>query len=208
MVFETLHPTLAITLISTGILVIINAFYRFLINQNKAKETKERVAELQKKSKEAKGDEAKQKEAMKEMMKEQNKLMKMNMKPMIFSFVVVILLLPLFSGLYDVNVATVDGPADFPLLGKEYTLTRTDSTISVTGADSFDCQLPCKQAISGNVWNIREEGNSIVKLEIVAATLPPGLPLVGGWELAWIWWYILVSIPFSLIVRPLYGIKS
>jgi len=207
MVFETLNPTVAIALIAVIILIIINAFYRFLIDQNKAQQVKDRMQELQKQAKQHKGDETKAKELMKETMAEQNKLMKMNMKPMIASFIIVAVLLPYMASLYSDAIATPDGQTPFKLYGKDYTFTKTDSQISVSGAQSFDCQLPCRQVIDGNTWKVLAEGSK-VKFELVAATLPSGLPLVGGWELGWIWWYILVSIPLSLIIRPLYGIKA
>jgi uncharacterized membrane protein (DUF106 family) len=216
MVFETLNPTVAITLIAIVILVIIQAFYRFLIDQNKAKQVKDRIQQLSSEARKSRGDEAKSKELMKESMAEQNKLMRMNMKPMILSFVIVAILLPYMAALYSDVVVPLNESGSLispvpesatKLLGEGFTLTKAGSDISVGGAKPFDCQLPCRQTIDGNVWKVLADGRN-VKFELIAATLPTGLPLVGGWELGWIWWYILVSIPLSLIIRALYGIKA
>lgn len=208
MVFETLNPTVAISLIALIILIVINAFYRFLIDQNKAKQVKDRMQELSKEAKKHRGDEAKSKELMKETMAEQNKLMKMNMKPMIASFVIVAILLPYMADLYKEHTITLsDSPSTFTISQKDYTLTKTADGVQISGDQTITCPPQCRFDIDGNVWKIRIEGNS-AKLEIIAATLPEGLPLVGGWELGWIWWYIIVSIPLSLIIRALYGIKA
>lgn len=209
MVFETLNPTVAITLIAAIILVVINAFYRFLIDQDKAQQIKERIRHLSSEARKAKGDEARAKELMKESMAEQQKMMRMNMKPMLLSMVIVVVLLPYLAAVYsDAVVQLGDSPSSFKLSGKDFTLMKGDEGISVSGPQSFTCQLPCRRVIDGNVWKILADGSDRVKFELVAATLPPGLPLAGGWELGWIWWYVLVSIPLSIIIRALYGIKA
>ncbi|MBI2579531.1 MAG: DUF106 domain-containing protein [Candidatus Aenigmarchaeota archaeon] len=96
------HPIIFVSLFSFFMLVIINIFYRILVNQTKAKETKDLIAELSKKMKESQksGNTEESKKAMSQMMQEQGALMRMSMKPMIISMIIVIIFLPLLSGVY------------------------------------------------------------------------------------------------------------
>ncbi|MDI6721369.1 MAG: EMC3/TMCO1 family protein [Candidatus Aenigmarchaeota archaeon] len=96
------HPIVFVSVYSLIILFVINIFYRVLVDQNKAKETKERVNELSKKMKESQKSGSKEdaNKAMSQMMQEQGRLMRMSMKPMIVSLIIVIIFLPVLAGLY------------------------------------------------------------------------------------------------------------
>ena len=202
MVFESLHPTIAVTVISAILLVVINAFYRFMINQDRAGQLKAQARELSKQAKAS--DPEKSKELMKETMGVQRQIMKMNMKPMILSLIVVAVLLPFLAVTFnDVEFARDTG--EFTANGKMYTFSvQGENSLTIAGQD---CSLPCK-VILGNVrWNV-QAAEEKVKVSLIAAQIPPGVPGIGGWELGWIWWYILSSIPLAIIIRVAYGIRS
>jgi uncharacterized membrane protein (DUF106 family) len=176
------------------------------VNQDRAADTKEKMKALSAELKKATPE--RQKELMSESMAQQRQLMRMNMKPMLLSFAVVALLLPWLAGYYhDVNVSLVNGTGNFTLSSNgAYSLDVANGALTISGNGvQISTQLPSDIFLAGNTWHASEiDGN--VRLSLIAATLP-GLPLVGGVQLGWIWWYILVSIPLAIIIRAIYGIR-
>lgn len=202
-----MSAALGVAMTAGLLLVLINAAYRFLVNQDRAAETKAKMQELSAQVKKAAPE--RQKELMSESMKQQQALMRMNMKPMLFSFALVIILLPWLGAYYrDVDVSLVNGTAAFALSADgNYTISVADGNFTIAGIDAqIGGQLPQNVALSGNTWHISAAGDK-VRLSLIAAVLP-GLPLVGGWQLGWIWWYIIVSIPLAIIIRAAYGIRA
>ncbi len=193
-------PALSVFIFAVIILVVINIFYKLLINQNEAKQLKQRTKDISKEMKEAQksGDKEKSKQLMSQLLTENNKMMKMTMKPMIVSLIVVIILLPSLATFYgDKIVAIQDGKGSVTLNGAAYQIEKSsDSLIRVGGGD---CQLPCTSELGGYNYKITPEGSSI-KFAQVVAVLPVSLPLLGS-SLGWLGWYIIISIPLAIIVR-------
>jgi uncharacterized membrane protein (DUF106 family) len=206
--FDGLNAALGVTLVAGILLIVINAFYRFLVNQDRAGELKARVQELNKESKGAPPE--RQKELMSETMKQQRELMKMNTKPMLLSFIIVALLLPWLGTYYrDFDVNLVNSTGTFALSANgNYTINSTEGAFAIIGDGmQISGQMPRDVALAGNTWHVSESDGRI-RFALIAAKLPDGLPLVGGWQLGWIWWYILVSIPLAIIIRAAYGIRA
>lgn len=205
--FDGMNAALGVTLVSGILLLVINAFYRVLINQDKAGEVKARMQELNAEARKAPPE--RQKELMSQSMAQQQALMRMNMKPMLLSFVVVAILLPWLGAYYhDVDVSLADGTGSFAIANGNYSASVTNGTITISGSgEQVSCQMPCGATLAGNRWTVSVLESNKVRLALVAAVLPP-LPLVGGWQLGWIWWYIIASIPLAIIVRAAYGIRS
>ena len=202
MVFEAMNPTLAVTIIAAIVLLVINVFYRFLINQNKAADLKERVKFLTEESKKNKESPEKSKEFLTEMMKSQRDLMKMNMKPMIISLVVVALALPFLAEEFEDVFAKVDS-STIGLNGNSYQFSLAGSKLDIDGKQ---CELPCSLSIENKLWRFSLDKDRL-KSYVVVAVLPFSLPVLGN-EFGWILWYILVSIPLAIIIRAAYGIRT
>jgi uncharacterized membrane protein (DUF106 family) len=200
MVLEMFHPSVSVVLISIVMLLVINAAYRIFVNQDRAAELKERIRVL---SKEARANPGKANEIMKETMSQQREMMKMNMKPMLASFVIVAILLPYLAlTFHDIDVLKT--ASDFQIGDKNHTFAFSDKIAQIDGEEY---NVPCKLVIGDRKWEINDAGDK-VRLSLVVAEMPAGIPLIGGWELGWIWWYILASIPFAIIVRVAYGIRN
>src|SRR3989344_5103296 len=111
-------PIIFVSIYSFLLLVLINIFYRILVNQTKAKQTKDLISELSKKMKElqkaGKAEEAKK--AMSQMMQEQGSMMRMSMKPMLVSLVIVVIFLPEMSNIYG-SVSVANLPFTLPYVG-------------------------------------------------------------------------------------------
>ena len=41
---------------------------------------------------------------------------------------------------------------------------------------------------------------------MIVATIPETLPVIGGIELDWFWWYFMVSLTLSLVIRKVLGV--
>lgn len=200
-----LSPALAVLIFSAIILFIINIFYKLLINQRAAKAIKDRQKELSKKMQEERkaGNTDKMNALMKESLGENSKLMRMTMKPMIVSFVVVIIFLPWLNGVYgDVASPVQNNTGMVALAGANYTFSASGNDISVEGASDYkgQCDGRCL-LINDRAYEVRKEGNTAIFAPIVA-TLPFALPLLG-YTTGWLGWYILVSIPLVIILRKL-----
>src|SRR3989344_1284653 len=85
-----------IILFAITVLLVINIFYRILINQDEVLGIKE----LEGESKKYKDDKDKTKEYFSKMMDENRKLTKLSLKPMIVSFLIVMIMLPIMSFFY------------------------------------------------------------------------------------------------------------
>lgn len=219
-----MDATIIILLISLGILALINLFYRILIDQKKATQVKERVKELNKELKQSVSDKQKMNSVYSEIMKEQSKLMKMSLKPMLISFIVVACFLPVINMYYgDVSIpmttsgldatnATIGGIQNFG--GTLYHLDKNNDTLKITNEKTNEitiCELPCRSNISSdNRYSITKtdlnQTHTRVTFSNIVAVTPFTLPIIGStWS--WIIWYILVSIPLMIIIRKMYGIK-
>lgn len=41
---------------------------------------------------------------------------------------------------------------------------------------------------------------------MIVAVIPETLPIIGGTELSWFWWYFMVSLTLSLVLRKILGV--
>src|SRR3989344_2376358 len=174
-------PAFSVFIFSIIILFVINIFYKILVNQQHAKEVKQRTRDISKEMKEAQkaGDKDKSKKLMGELMSQNSKMMRMTMKPMIVSLIIVVILLPSLATFYVDKIVSL-----------------TDGTIRV---GETSCQMPCTSKIAADTYKIVPEGNN-VKLGQVVVVMPVAFPFVGG-SFGWLGWYIICSIPLVIIMR-------
>ena len=98
------HPAISELLIALIMTFVITLFFRFLIDQNKAKEIKDKVKELQAQAKEfQKENPEKANNIFSEIMKLNGKQMRMSFKAMIPVFIIAALVFPWIA-------ATFEGP--------------------------------------------------------------------------------------------------
>ncbi len=192
-------PALAVFIFSIIILFVINIFYKILVNQNEAKATKERTKEISREMKEAQksGDKDKSKRLMGELMSQNSKMMRMTMKPMIVSLIVVVILLPSLATFYGDKIVTInDGKGSVTLGGNAYVVEKIDGTVKVGEAS---CSIPCTTEVAGSAYRVSLEGSNVKLAQIVAVT-PFALPFFGS-AFGWLGWYIISSIPLVIIMR-------
>jgi len=135
-----LPPALAETILAAIIIFIITLFYKYLLDQNKIREHKEQIKNLQQRIKELqKTNPAEANKMLGDVLAMTNKQMLMNFKPMVVAIVFVLAFLPWISHTFG--------------------------------------------------------GKSVAKL-------PFTLPYFGN-DFGWIMWYLIVSIPLSILLRKL-----
>ncbi|MFB6089099.1 MAG: hypothetical protein ABEK36_04950, partial [Candidatus Aenigmatarchaeota archaeon] len=151
---------------------------------------------------------------MSEMMDASGQQMKMNFKPMIFTFVVVI---PMFFFVFpnafgDAEVVlqengnSFSGKLDYQGINEE---------IQVQNEDSLKVELDGETYTKGDIFSfggydfevqqLMENEETKLKLSRVIIHLPISLPFIGK-TLGWLAWYILLSMPFTQFFRKILGV--
>lgn len=192
-------PALAVLIFSIIILIVINIFYKILINQDDARRIKQKTKDISKEMKEAQkaGDTGRSKRLMSDLLTENNKMMKMTMKPMIVSLIVVIIMLPSLSTFYGDKIVTLtDNTGNVVLNSNDYRVQVTSGEVAVGDAK---CQMPCTEKIGSYNYKISQEGSNI-KIAQIVTVLPFALPFLGS-MFGWLGWYIICSMPLVIIIR-------
>jgi uncharacterized membrane protein (DUF106 family) len=104
-------------MIAAGIIIVVTIIYRLTLNQARLKEIKLQQKEKQESLKKCSPDE--QKKLMGEMMSLSNEMMKMNMKPMIITlFLSLVVTLPILQQLFPGTVVFL--PFTLPYFGNDF----------------------------------------------------------------------------------------
>ncbi|MBI5332672.1 MAG: hypothetical protein HZB65_03805 [Candidatus Aenigmarchaeota archaeon] len=199
---------LLLILASIVILLVINVFYRILINQDEVLNIKDRIKKLEDESKEHKDNPDKTKEYFSKMMNENGKLTKLTLKPMIVSFMIVLIALPLLSMLYaDYNIPLENNAGNATIENQMYFAEIQNNSITLTkdGQMVFSADLPFVQEINGRQYKIEMKEGRVNMMRVIAVT-PITLPFIGR-ELSWIFLYIILSIPLSILLKKLLGVR-
>ncbi|MBI2972083.1 MAG: DUF106 domain-containing protein [Candidatus Aenigmarchaeota archaeon] len=197
------HPAMSLLVVSCVVLFLINLSYKLLINQGEAKRIKARMNDLRKKLDESKDDKKKTSEIFSEIMRENGTLMRMSLKPMIFSGVIVLLIIPFVTEDFGDRFAELrDGRGNVTLSGSTYQVGLVGGTLEVSDGTPFDCVLPCRHAFAGGLWNVEKEGDAKIKFARIVAFPPFSLPFTGE-DIGWVGWYLMASIPLALLMRKL-----
>jgi uncharacterized membrane protein (DUF106 family) len=115
--FGSFEPIVGITLFSLILIFIIQIPYKFAVDQKRAKEIKEEQKRMQEKMKEhqKQGDMTKANQMMNDSMKLTTEMFKMTMKPLMISFVVILIFLPWLKTSFADFSAQL--PFSLPLIG-------------------------------------------------------------------------------------------
>lgn len=195
------HPSIAVFIFAAFMLFVINLCYRFLANQGELKRIKQRMAELSDRMKAEKDNKDSVNALLKESMTEQNKMMKITMKPMLVSLVLAMIFFPWAAQVYgDYTVNLIDSRGNITINGNMVQLQKTGDTLLL---DSTECSLPCiRTNIHNATWDISSQGNAI-KFARVVVLLPVPLPFVDYNDMGWLGWYLVISVPVMVIIRKM-----
>src|SRR3989344_5974419 len=104
--FVASYPAWFIIVASFFIVLLITLIYKYTSNQGEMKRLREELNNLQKKSKEHRGNQEKMLELQKELAEKNLEYMRHSFKPMLFTFLPVIIIFYWLSGLYK-EITTV-----------------------------------------------------------------------------------------------------
>ena len=141
-------------------------------------------------------------------MDENKKLTKLTLKPMIVSFMIVLIALPLLSMLYiDYKIPVDNNAGNVTIENQLYFAEVQNSSISMTkdGKPVLSADMPSLQKIEGKYYKIEQKEGGINMMRTIAVT-PITLPFIGR-ELSWIFLYIILSVPLSILLKKLLGVK-
>ncbi len=201
-------PLVDVFLISVALSVVLNIPYKYLVNQERVKQVKERVKTLSQESKKEQkaGNADKANALMKEAFKENSGVLTMTMKPMIVSMVVVIIVLPFIAGVYGDLSFNLNEQTTITIDDIEYTAAKTDTMVTLSSAqETVDCTTPCRQTVGKSLWNIQTTDTALT-LQRVVALIPVSVPFFGD-DLGWLGWYVLSSAFLMVIVRKFMKIQ-
>jgi len=219
-----MDPIMVVMIFAIIILLIINLLQKLLVNQREAKELKESVRELGKRMKEEQkeGNTEKANELMKEMMGKNSKMMSMTMKPMLVSFIIVILFFPWLANTYGDKVIALEDDKGNVTLGNDlYSVQLDGDKINVIkdGATIISSTSPAREKIGDILYVISHEKEGCllffchpenIKLARVVAQTPIPVPVfpsmesiivINKREFGWLGWYLIISIPMAIIIR-------
>ncbi|MBI4895336.1 MAG: hypothetical protein HY831_02470 [Candidatus Aenigmarchaeota archaeon] len=207
---------LFIIIFSVLVLIVINVFYRILINQDEVLDIKDRMKHLEEESKKYKNEPEKTKEYFGKIMDENRKLTKLSLKPMLVSFAIIMVMLPIMSIFYtDLSAPLDSNNMGNVTIGSFYLVKLDNNTVQLLQNDTqiLNCSMPCMQHIDDKVFNIHKETvdnngekQEHVRFSRIVIETPVAIPFIGK-DLGWIWLYIMLSIPLTIVVKKLMGVK-
>lgn len=191
-----------IILYSFVVLSTVNIFYKLLVNQGQAKQIRENVENMNRQLREEQknGNKEKSSQILSNIMREQGRVFKMSMKPLIVSFVIIGGFFYLIGGSYGNKIVELSsGMGTVTIDNQKYPIEKIDDKITINGKE-----CPC--VIGNSAWRIAAEGDKVTLVRIVTS-LPVSLPLIGN-ETGFLGWYIIVSMPTMIILRKLMKIYT
>jgi len=225
---SALSPFLSITLISVGLSLLIAIIYRLLTNPGAIRKSKEDMKFFKEKMAQANkaGDKAKSGEYAGEMLKASQAQFRMNMRPMIASMAVFVLILGWLNTSFGGVVVDFTKPgASFAYGGGgpfNVSYNKTDAGIVVgvdlDGDGTFSAGETYRQGevfgYMGAYWRVTpvtegfflapSEKPDAVHFEMLVAALPFSIPFLGSY-LSWFWWYVFLSAPATIVFRKALG---
>ncbi|QQG39885.1 MAG: DUF106 domain-containing protein [Candidatus Aenigmatarchaeota archaeon] len=222
MEFLVTHAALSIAVVALVTSFAITLIYKYTMDQNKAKNIRLELEELKKKAVDAQ-KENNQKDSKKyqdRMMEISHDQMRMSMKPMMVTFVIVIpvfvWLLPLLYAVPSVTLTEGSGTLVYQGVDIPVTLTTNSDPVLTIGAVPVNGETYGKEVKFPNTVVVNEGGymfqpvlynkeTSRLEAKRIVVTLPVPLPFFGS-ELGWIGWYVFCSLPLGILTRKLMGV--
>jgi uncharacterized membrane protein (DUF106 family) len=205
--------------------LIISVIYRVFTKPGEIRQLKKDMKFYREKSKEAQKskDMKKMNEYSSEMLKLSQKQMKHNMKPMFITMGIILILLSFINSAYSgvvVETKQIDERTSlghFSYAGFNHSiraekLNETDIRVVIDTNDNGDFSdeegyLKDEVAYIENIhWGVQPQDTNHTSMGILIE-LPFTFPVLGWKHLNWLWWYILVTLPFTWIFRRFLGVE-
>lgn len=210
---------LTVACLSLLLSLLFSFMYKLLMDQERAKELKDKMNDYKQEMKEEreKGNQDKANKLMQKSMKLNSKFFKMSIKPMLASMVIVFLILPWMSSQFSANsrLSQQNGEfvGNFSYCGTTVNIRGTNASQPLEFEDHGQAAAGEYITIEKSDWEVmkvkqtkQDEKESLqVKLELSFIKLPVGIPLAGK-SLGWLGFYIIISLPSTYLFRKLLGV--
>ncbi len=213
---------LTVAFMALLISIVISLIHKFTTDQEEMKQLKQEVKQMKEKMEEAKknDDTEKMNQFMNKSMEANMSMLKQQMKPMLITMVAVLLILPYLHATFDQNVmlsqdnGSYSGTLNYQSLNTPITYMPDNDTAIVNGTMVSVGEYV---SVDDTEWQVRGFSNQTTKflfvqeeqpnisMSLVFFQLPFSLPLIGS-SLEWLGFYIILTIPISIIVRKLMGV--
>lgn len=226
-IITALGPFWTIVILSFLISLGVSIAYKYLTNQERLKELKEKLKKLQEDSKKNRDNPGKMMSLQKEMMSINAEYMKSSFKPTLFTMLPIILIFGWFNGALsfepimpgksvDVTITGVTGnvalqaPKDVQVLGNatlvengfKYTILPalegkyTLNFLAESKTYTKDILVSTKQEYIDPEQKYKED-------KVLISVGQPKLTVFNlfGWNVSWLWAYVIFSLAFSLSIR-------
>ncbi|MFB6190178.1 MAG: EMC3/TMCO1 family protein [Candidatus Nanohaloarchaea archaeon] len=218
-----LGPYAALGFFSAVLAGLFSLIYWALLDIERADEIKDKLSRHQEKMKEARsndnGDKAS--EHMQKTMELNQRLMKLNIKPMIATMVFVALIFPWLGATFSptVKMNQTDGKykGELEYAGQTASIVVDNSTSPATvSAGDSTAQIGEELQALGMTWEIKYFGEkkggmlssgrgTVLKLSAKFVQLPFSIPFAGD-ALNWLGFYIIIAMPLTYIFRKILGV--
>ncbi len=215
----SLDSVYAVAIISFFLSLVFVIANKMLVNQDKLRHVKKEMKKIQEEIKKAR-----KKNNEKEMSKLWEKSMKMNhqqltmvLKPMVVSMLLIFMVFPWMKFTYGDVISPVNGSsAVFEYMGHENEFSldyKPDDAVAIRDMASGNLYAPGDTVILfGREWIIGfdppkdDDSPPTVVFSSMKVKLPVSIPFVGD-VVGWLGFYILMSIPSTIILRKLLGVQ-
>ena len=215
-----LEPVYTVSLVAFFLSLVFVIANKVLVNQDKLKHVKREMKTVQKQIKKAKAknNEKEMKNLWAKSMKLNHQQLKMVLKPMMVSMLLIFMVFPWMKFTYGDVISPVNESSALFVRGdfeNPFTVHVGVGGGDVTFVDDVTGKvysLGDTVMLSGMEWIIEYKPSSggddmsSVVFKTMKVKLPISLPLVGGF-VGWLGMYILMSIPSTIILRKLFGVQ-
>ncbi len=217
-------PYLALGFFSAALAALFSLIYWYLLDIERAEQIKDKLSDHQEKMKEARkednGEDAS--EHMQKTMELNQRLMKLNLKPMIGTMIFVALIFPWLGATFAPAVPLEQVNEDTFRGNLTYASSNVPVMVDNATEDAIihvgEQQTPIGENINahGIEWEVKDFGEhtggffsspkgTVVYLSAEFIKLPFSIPLAGN-ALNWLGFYIVIAMPLTFIFRKALGV--
>ncbi len=215
----SLDPVYAVAIISFFLSLVFVIANKMLVNQDKLRHVKKEMKKIQEEIKKArkKNNEKEMSKLWEKSMKMSHQQLTMVLKPMVVSMLLIFMVFPWMKFTYGDVVSPVNGSsAVFEYMGHENEFSldyKPDDAVAIRDMVSGNLYAPGDTVILfGREWIIGfdppkdDDSPPTVVFSSMKVKLPISIPFVGD-TVGWLGFYILMSIPSTIILRKLLGVQ-
>ncbi len=213
---HTTGALLAVFILDVVFAFLLAIIYKYLMNQKEAKKLKANIKELKKKVNEAKksNDINKMNQFMRKSVEMNNKLLRMSLKPMLASMVLVFLVFPWVNYTFSPTISfknvngTYTGQLKYDNLTVPLKLNSSNliafGTYGIIGRGQYIKIDDTKWQVKSISFS-RDKKTAKSKVALVFVNLPFYIPFAGR-TLEWFGYYFLLGIPLTYGFRKLFKV--